>query len=229
MEPPVIVTLTGFADIFEQFKESVEKYEPESERIVVTSRGLRLRLTGWQWRAVRGLEPFVFARNANIGIREAEHRDVFLVNDDVQFLRSGSLANLQKIAYSCPHIGILSPQFQGRVGSAMQRVTYPIAGTVAYSGERLCFTGVYLKCSVLDQIGELDERFFGYGGDDDDYSWRVQAAGLKLAVTPSVVMQHGFKDLLATTSFERTNARDFRVITEQSTALLREKWPGRAV
>ena len=227
MKPPVIVVLTGFADIFDQFRRSVEKYEPESERIVVTSRGLQLRLPGWK--EVSGREPFIFARNSNIGIREVGQRDVFLVNDDVQFTRSGSLKNLQRLAYSCPHIGILSPQFLGRVGSRMQRATCCVGAPVSYVIERLCFTGVYLKRSVLDQIGELDERFAGYGGDDDDYSWRVQAAGMKLAVTPLVVMQHGFGECLSTASFERTNAGNFRIITEMSTGELRRKWPGRTV
>jgi GT2 family glycosyltransferase len=73
-----------------------------------------------------------------------------------------------------------------------------------YSEQRLCFQGVYIKRSTIDLVGLLDERFTGYGSDDDDYCLRVRKAGLFLAVTSEVVMQHGFGRLNATASFART-------------------------
>lgn len=230
LEPAVIVVLTGFEDIFLQFHSSVEWLETDSDKVVVTSRGVKLPLdwSRWpRWTFVKGVEPFVFARNANLGIAAAGRRDVLLVNDDVQFTRRNTLSDLQRIAYSCPHIGVLSPQFIGCVGNPLQRCG-GAGGALVYSSARLCFTCVYLKRSVLDKIGELDERFDGYGGEDDDYCWRVQDASYRLAVTSEVIVKHGFRSLTrATTSFDRTAAVDRAAVTERSTAKLREKWPGK--
>lgn len=225
MESPAIVVLTGFSDIFRQFKETVDMYEPQAEKIVVTSRGFRVQSPGWK--EIAGPSPFVFARNANLGICTAGDRDVLLINDDVRFTRAGTLETLRRVAHSNPCIGILSPQFIGQVGNLLQRAAYPLPG-LTFSAQRLCFTCVYLKRAVIDRIGLLDERFTGYGAEDDDYCWRVQAAGLRLVVTPEIVVRHGFgKQTQATTSFDRTNRMNFRALTEQSTGKLRLKWPGK--
>lgn len=201
MNPCTIVTLTGYPDIFAQFHRSVERFEPRTRKAVVTSRGLHLNLPGWD--VLSGIEPFNFARNANLGIQAAAPGDVLLINDDVQFLTPGTVLHLQRIAYLHPEVGILSPQFEGQVGNRLQSRRVKRLGRLTYSSERLCFTAVYLKRSVLDRIGLLDERYHGYGSEDDDYCLRVQDVGLKLAVTPEVVMRHGFGKENASASFRR--------------------------
>jgi hypothetical protein len=179
--------------------------------------------TSWKrWCYLDGAEPFVFARNANLGITAAGDDDVFLVNDDVQWTRADCLRDLARNAYSSPDIGILSPQFMGGVGSALQSVRAHL-NELTYSEERLCFTGVYIKRSTLTRVGPLDERYDGYGSDDDDYCRRVRAVGLRLAVTPEVVMQHGFGRLNATASFARSMG-DVRHSGQEMYRRFEDKW-----
>lgn len=223
MTPCSIVTLSGYADIFAQFQRSAARFEPRTRKIVVTSRGLETP-TGPGWLEMPGIEPFVFARNANVGIAAAGRDDVLLVNDDVQFLTPGTVFHLQRIANLHPEVGILSPQFIGQVGNRIQSAAQKRLGRLSYSSERLCFTAVYLRRAVLDQIGPLDERFAGgYGSEDDDYCLRVQRAGLKLAVTPEVVMKHGFGRDHASASFRRT-VSDVDVSAKENYRLFCQKW-----
>ena len=126
---------------------------------------------------------------------------MLLVNDDVRFVQANPVDTLRKIAYEYTDIGVLSPQFIGGVGSPMQRMSYSISG-IGFPTQRLAFTCVYLKRSVLDVIGPLTE-FPGYGCEDDDYCRRVRGAGLRLAVTPQVLMRHGFAGQPHSASFFR--------------------------
>ena len=212
--PPVaVVTLTGFEDIFRQFWAGVLRYEPAARVIVVRSRGVDLSSEYcphcrqyWpqpDWEFIDGIEPFVFARNANIGIRAAGSADVFLVNDDVSWTRAGALDMLQQVAYRDSKIAVLSPQFIGGVGNRLQSRRIAFDG-LRYSTERLCFTGVYLKREALDDIGLLDERFDGYGSEDDDWCYRARRAGWRLAVTSEAIFRHGREGLNASVSFART-------------------------
>jgi GT2 family glycosyltransferase len=152
-------------------------------------------------RCIHGPEPFGFPRNANIGIMAAGRADVFLVNDDVTFLRANSVADLARIAHEHPEVGVLSPRFEGRVGNRTQESAS--LRQLTYTEQRLCFTGVYIRRAVIDSVGLLDEQFDGYGAEDDDFCIRVRQAGLRLAVTPEVVMRHGFGEYQHSASFRR--------------------------
>ena len=190
MNSCTIVTLTGYEEIFRQFQTSVEKNEQIARKIVVTSGGLKLDNVR-HWAVLKGIEPFSFTRNANLGIAAAGTADVLLVNDDVQFLQPNTVSTLQRIAYEREDVGILSPQVEGQVAGIIQRRTTHLID-LTFSATWLAFVCIYLKRSVLDRVGLLDERFFGYGQDDVDYCLRVRQAGLGLAVTPEVVVKHGF-------------------------------------
>jgi hypothetical protein len=228
-----VVVLTGFEDIFRQFRLSLLCYEPDARVIVVKSRGVQLsenvcpccrRL--WsdtnKWHYLEGPEPFVFARNANLGIQVAGKDDVFLVNDDIQWTRENCLVDLSRNAHGSPEIGLLSPQFLGNVGNLLQSTRYGKDGLV-YSKQPLYFTGVYLKRLVIDRVGLLDARFDGYGCEDNDYCRRVQEAGFRLAVTSEVVMRHGFGRMDATVSYSRTMV-DQETSAQEMYQRLQEKW-----
>jgi GT2 family glycosyltransferase len=203
-----IVTLSKFPDIFQQFLDSANTYELKTRKVVILDPKMNvsfLDLSPSSWRAFQGVNPFIFARNANIGIRAAGVNDVVLVNDDVTFLRKDSLKALEKAAYSSPEIGIISPIVLGSVGNIYQRVYYNLRPPgISLSPKRLAFVCVYIKRSTIDLIGLLDEQFDGYGGDDDDYCFRVELAGLKLAVTTDVQVRHGYGKCESSSSFLRT-------------------------
>ena len=55
-----------------------------------------------------------------------------------------------------------------------------------------CVTGfcALIKRSVLRQVGELDERFYPGGFDDNDYDQRVRAAGGRIAIRRDCYIHH---------------------------------------
>ena len=196
-----IVTLTGYSKIFEQFRQSADQFAVNVRKIVVTSRGMMVKpRRGWE--GVEGVEPFVFARNANLGIAAAERDDVLLINDDVQLRSYGAAEKLEEVARAYPRVGILSSQILGQSGgNPFQDRRTELDANVVISRQRLAFVCVYLKRALLNDVGPLDERFTGYGCEDDDYCLRAQNAGWELAVTPEVVVRHGYGATNATASF----------------------------
>jgi GT2 family glycosyltransferase len=237
MPEVAIVTLTRFTEIFRMLADSLDLYEPDHDQIAVTSG--EFQSLDPHWIFVEGVEPFVFARNANIGIARASKSpfnpdipfvkpDILLVNDDVAFLKPGTIATLQAVAYSYPRIGIVSPQIIGVVGNPMQRFGYSI-GHGAESTSRLCFVCVYIKREVLEAVGPLDESFTGYGGDDDDYCDRTMEAGYTLAVTGDAVVKHGYGGKQYSSSFNQVmTGEEQRLSLHKMVAQLQERKRQRA-
>ncbi len=235
MPEPTIITLTRYPDIFIQFHRSCCMYVPQVKKIVVTSGRDPLRpvpLPGaghTLWTVIEGPEPFNFARNANLGIKACSG-DVLLVNDDVQFLNSRTLATLSRLARSQNNFGIVSPQVSGVVGNPMQSyeeipMWFDGAIRYMYSELRLCFVCVHIKREVFDTIGYLDESFTGYGREDDDFCRRAQAAGFRLAVTPDVVVLHGFQGSQWSSSYRRTMTEgEYKEATEAAERRYLEKY-----
>jgi hypothetical protein len=216
---PTIIVLTGFADIFDQFQESIGVHEPHANVVVVTSRGVDLLVRNKKWKVIAGIEPFIFARNANVGIREAGRSDVLLMNDDARFVGARTVETITRAAYSDEKIGILSPQIIGGAGSYIQSKKDD-SRRLEYTMDRLAFACVYIKRAVIDSIGLLDERFDGYGGEDDDYCIRAVKAGFRLAVTSDVWVRHGFQHShTSSSSFRRVMANK-----ESSASEMRAKY-----
>ncbi len=190
MKPVTIVVLSRFADIFQGFRESVDRFAPNTPRVLVRDgEGIALPLDS-RWTVVQGPEMFAMAVNGGLGWKTApSDSDVLYIGDDVRLTQTSTAELLQQAAYSDPQIGIISPRITGEVGNADQENPSPTG--ITYTNLRLAFVCVYLKREVIDKVGYLDPIFSGaYGYDDDDYNHRVKLAGYKLAVTPSVVVNH---------------------------------------
>jgi GT2 family glycosyltransferase len=84
----------------------------------------------------------------------------------------------------------------------------PTKSGLLYTNEYLCFVCVYIKRSVIDRIGLMDERFTGYGSDDVDYCQRAHAANFRLAVTPFVQIHHGHQSQPVSATFIRAMGSD---------------------
>ena len=184
------------------------------------------------WTVIEGMEPFNFARNANLGIKACQG-DVLLVNDDVEFLKPLSLQTLNSIVHRFPRqkLGILAPQVSGAVGNRKQMYGTPLhVGTFdtpdwQASHERLAFVCVYIAREVFDTIGYLDESFGGYGREDDDFCLRAQRAGFKLGITDRVIVKHGFQGLQWSSSFRRAmNDQEYAEATKKADEQFRKKW-----
>lgn len=200
MRPVTIVVLSRFADIFQGFRESVDKFLPDTPRVLVRD-GEEISLPlGDLWTVVQGPKKFAMAVNGSLGWKTAPaDSDVLYVGDDARFTQARTIERLQEVAYSDPEIGIISPKITGEIGSYAQADPNPTG--ITYSKGRLAFVCVYIKREVIEKVGYLDPIFSGaYGCDDSDYCYRTKLAGYKLGVTPSVVVHHAH----AASSFTRT-------------------------
>lgn len=155
-------------------------------------------------RWVKGVKPFVFARNINLGIAAAGEDDVILLNDDALLKTHYGFSWLASEAGSHPEYGIVAAAIDGACGCEEQKVR---AGTRlrAVGHQTMVFIAVYLRREVLTRlqstpggVGDvhsetwwLDQRFVGYGYDDDDMCERVRQLGLNLGVFDGCVVEHG--------------------------------------
>jgi GT2 family glycosyltransferase len=197
--------------------QAIQKNEPDfpMERIVVVDDGARKeaeRHLPEEITWVSGSKPFVFARNANIGIAKA-NSDVILLNDDALLLNKNGLTKLSKCGP-----GIVSAAIHGLVGNRNQA---PQCVGVRPEYKMLCFICVFIPKSVQEKLGPLDERFTGYGFDDDDYSKRAVEAGIPLSVFDGCLVDHS-----GTPTFR---SRDGWVdLMRQNESLFKEKYPSSA-
>jgi hypothetical protein len=181
--------MARFPDIFTAFRESVEKREPQTRKILIaTSDDVKDPGDGWIFE--RGEDPFCFSRIANRGISLADSDDVLLCNDDVTFDYPVTYA-MAKVAHSHPRIGILSPKIRGAAKNPFQRTGIPLPSEPTFVGDMVAFVCVYLKRTMLADIGGLDERFT-FSWEDDDYCRRALKAGWLVAVTGETIVNHGY-------------------------------------
>ncbi len=226
----VLVTLTRFPDVFARFRASADTWEPEVEKVIVTSGGATIDAPGW--RHIAGEEPFVFARNANRGIRAAREvrgaSGVLLINDDCE-LTEPIIARCEALIAARPSVGVLAPQIDGGAGSVLQRVgaDHELSSWAGgyYVVPDLSFICVYIPFSTLLRVGDLDEGYTGYGYEDRDFGYRVRLAGLELGVTPLCSVRHGFGGRSQSSSFLRVSspAEHGRAL-RRARAQFRVKW-----
>jgi GT2 family glycosyltransferase len=185
-----IVILSACAQNLVPCVNSILENEPglSPEDIVVVDDGARQNaghlLPGVRW--VDGSKPFIYARNANLGIAAAG-RDIVLLNDDARLVTRDGFTTLAEIARRNPAIGLLSAGVRGVVGNPNQ-----VAADrgLHFEPRVLAFVCVFLPRSTYQRVGPLDERFTGYGYEDNDYCLAVSRAGLKLAITDACIVDH---------------------------------------
>jgi len=167
-------------------------YDPEitPDRIIVIDDGARAaaepELPGVSW--LVGIKPFVFARNANLGLGAAGS-DAILLNDDACLITPYGLTLLAGQVEAHPELGVCSPGVQGLVGNPNQLATG--RRELRMEGRTLAFVCVYIRRSTFERVGLIDEQFVGYGFEDDDYCLRVRTAGLGLGIWDGCVVDHG--------------------------------------
>ena len=164
--------------------EAVRKNEPNA-RIIVVDDGCETLPPGVE--AVEGVKPFIFARNANIGIRLAgENDDVVLLNDDALLQTFGGLSIMQQAAKDYPQYGIIGATCNN-VGNRNQN---PQGVGLRTDPRMVCFVCVLIPRKTLDAVGLLDEVFKAYGFEDDDYCLRVRRAGFLVGIHDGCYCDH---------------------------------------
>ncbi len=170
--------------------DAVHAKEPDA-RIIIIDDGLEL---GWLSRIMfipnaflPGRKPFVFARNVNLGITAAGTDDVVILNDDAILETPGGFSLLQKAGQKIPEYGMIAATCNN-VGNPNQ---FPRGIGLREEPRQVCFVCVLIPRRTIEAVGLLDERFVGYGMDDDDYSLRVRNAGLKIGIHDGCYVDHG--------------------------------------
>jgi GT2 family glycosyltransferase len=216
-----IVILSRDANNLVPCVRAILENEPKlfTPKIVVVDDGAQndaaLKLPHLTW--VAGVSPFVFARNANLGIKRAmlSDADVILLNDDALLETVGGFTALSKAAQQNPQYGVISAACNN-VGNENQHHC-PDAVGVRTEARMVCFVAVYIPRRTLDMVGLLDERYCnGYGIEDDDFCLRSRRAGLKIGIFDGCRIDH--KTLKS--SFRTKAHADFR----PNLRLFIEKW-----
>lgn len=165
--------------------EAVRKNEPGS-RIIVVDDGIE----GWSDTVdvfrVAGVKPFIFARNANIGIAACDD-DVMLLNDDALLTTYEGFTLMAQAQRDHPQYGIIGATCSN-VGNQNQ---WPRGVGLRLEPRMVCFVCAYIPRSTIDKIGLLDEEFIGYGFEDDSYCLRIRRAGLLIGIHDGCYCDHG--------------------------------------
>jgi glycosyltransferase involved in cell wall biosynthesis len=139
-------------------------------------------------RLIAGERPFIFSRNANLGIAAARG-DVVLMNDDAQPASKGWLDVLRAVARGRPDAGPVSPLIS-RSGNTPQDAGYRDDRVDALEATQVTFVCVYLTRALLELVGPLDEAFVWYGWEDSDYCSRAAERGRKSLVAQRAYVRH---------------------------------------
>jgi GT2 family glycosyltransferase len=189
-----IVIPNRFTDVIRPLVDSIKKFEPNTRVIIVAdnhtcSHGFEI--------ITHGMEHFQFSKAVNLGIQKLEGSDVILLNDDCVLLEP-TFNQLAEMSNRYLTVGLISPLIKGCVGNPVQRFhEYKKWWNdfenikLVWGKEPVCFPCVYLKRSMIDKIGMLDETITGYGFDDNEYCMRARREGWETAVTSKIVVQHG--------------------------------------
>ncbi len=135
-------------------------------------------------------KPFNFAKWTNLGIRVVYDLDesFMLLNDDTELLTDHGLSVLEQIVEREGSVPIISAAIRGTSGVIDQRQVTP--SSIRLMPGHISFTAVAIHKSVFEEIGMLDERFVGYGHEDNDMCQRAINAGLAIGVYDGCVFNH---------------------------------------
>lgn len=194
---------------------AVRKHEPAALVIVVDD-GLEVRPPTAAY--VAGVQPFIYARNCNIGIKAALKDltcgGVVLLNDDAILESPGGFTMLAAACDADPSIGLIGcttnvtgQRLQWRQDVGLREVP------------EIAFVGVYIPRQTLTSVGLLDEQYcLDYGVEDKDYCMAVKRAGLRVCVHDGCYLDHG--SLVSTFRGDPRAPRSFA----RNLALFQEKW-----
>lgn len=217
--PVEIAVLSKFPEIFEGFRESIDRDCPEVRKEVVFDGAGQPDPKGDLWGFTHVNLPFQMAFNGNLALRGKT--DVVYCGDDTRIMHERTVELLQEAAYSQPDIGILSPRIMGHA-QAEQMVPKDWPLTLC---DFVAFVFVYIKREVIEKIGYLDQRFVGYGMEDIDFCYRARLAGFKIAVASEITVKHGVDGKAYGSTFIRTTGEG-RMAEENRENMRRfaEKW-----
>lgn len=207
-----IIVLSRFEDLLVSICKSMRDGGVMAE-IIVADDGLPAELDLTPFAPITRIpcpRPFIYARNLNIALRTCPEDDVFLINDDARLVDWKGVERMAETA-SKPGVGIVS------AGYFLFSNVYDTVWT-----SRVSFNCAYLRRSLLNELGDVDERFAGYGYEDTDYSLRAHVAGYKNMVVGAAVLD---AKVPHTQSFKRVlGAEGYEKARNDNSELFMTKW-----
>jgi len=163
-------------------------------------------------------EPFVYSRALNAGARiAAAFANTFVfMNDDVFFRSAEDFHTLAEAAWQHPGAGIVAP-LATYSGFSAQRANKP-RGEGLREVSFVPGFAMAMRKEVYLEIGGWDERYRGYGVDDDDICYAVRKKRYKVFLLESVVVDH-----IGHATFPRDRSFVQRELAKWST-VFEEKW-----
>jgi len=183
--------------------------------IAVIDDGLSCDTAALPAAVLKGVKPFVFARNCNQGAKaafEADADGVFLMNDDATLETPCGFTALAAVAAEHPEYGVISAAITDHVGNLNQK---PKGNGLREEPRVLAYICVYIPRRTWEAVGPLDEGFCDdYGWEDTAYCREVQRAGLKLGIFDGCHVAHGvlpstFRDGNRSVSVYNRNAQRY--------------------
>jgi len=144
------------------------------------------------FRYIESPKPFAFCLSVNAGIIAAGGADILLFNDDCYIHTKEADKILHNGAYSDKRIGLVAPMMTN-VQNRDQLVSDVKSAGVFITKNNITFVCVYMKRSIITEVGLLDEEYrHGVADREDiDYCVRVRQAGYELGISPTCFVEHG--------------------------------------
>lgn len=160
--------------------------------------------------------------------------DIVLLNNDIVIDQFNWLELLQETAYLESNVGVVGCRLRGEDGKLQHAGTYIFPETCwgqQIGGEELdinqygrvrdvqgvVFACAYLKRSMLQIIGNLDQAYFAYF-EDTDYCLRALANGYRVVCDGRVTLTH------SQNTSTKVNNVDFSQLFEIARTTFRAKW-----
>src|SRR5512147_2806742 len=178
--------------------ESMERYEEGSTACVIVgdnglSPALKKRWPSTLFASIG--RPFVYAQAINVLAMLCDD-DILILGDDTKMMTPGWRTRCQRLFDDWPrNFGALSAQLEGRGSDMVQDQILNDPGarelTIKQSRYTICFNAVLIPRPVWTALDGLDERFTGYGHEDDDFCVRCWHLGYSVGVTNVMRVWHG--------------------------------------
>ncbi len=222
--------------------ESLEASHPGSAaRAVVADNGISDPVRMW-WQS-KGVtfapvprDPFIFSKAINLGVAATNPGDdVLILNDDTEMITprwadaaERVLSRFQLKNYGMLSLSISAKENVGNHDQALDPNLNPNGG-VKESMKTVCFIAVIIRRSTWDKVGPMDERFIGYGFEDNDYNVRVWHARQRVGIVSTVVVKHGKPEYPFSSSFARYNSMEMHnALFKHNHELIKQKYEGGA-
>jgi GT2 family glycosyltransferase/SAM-dependent methyltransferase len=188
-----------------------------------------------------------YAGGCDRGIEVATGKYVLLLNDDTE-TDADCLRELLRTAEADPSIGACQPkirslrdksqfEYSGAAGGLMDVYGYPFSrgrlmghveadvGQYDEPTEIFWASGVcmFIRKSVLEEVGALDEAFFAYM-EEIDLSWRIHLAGHRIVYVPAALVYH-----IGGYSLERANVKRMYLNHRNSMIMLAKNYSLRSL